>query len=86
MRTDDEVKEMFLAIGEISSDPTETTPADLAAIPINKWQADSFKYGYLMGRLHTLEWVLGGPSAPVKCDYDFEDYLKEHGIGRIGPP
>jgi hypothetical protein len=38
---------------------------------------DTFKYGYLMGKIVALGWVLEESSADMSIDYDFEDWWRE---------
>jgi hypothetical protein len=39
---------------------------------------DNFKYGYFMGKLAALEWVLGdAPSSDMTSHFDFEDWMRE---------
>jgi hypothetical protein len=41
------------------------------------WQGDNFKYGYYIGKLVALGWVLGEPSADMSIDHDFESWILE---------
>ena len=39
---------------------------------------DNFRYGYLMGKMTALEWVLGNaPSSDIGIHFDFEDWMRE---------
>ena len=37
-------------------------------------RGDNFKYGMWVGKMIALEWVLGGPLANLKIQYDFESW------------
>jgi hypothetical protein len=78
MRSEQEILEMFAWLGNDSDDPTEPSPKSLEELPVRAWRSDTFKYGYLMGKLIALEWVLRDKtSADLKSPYDFEDFNRE---------
>jgi hypothetical protein len=77
MRSEEEIRKVFHELGEQSDDPTAPNPRSPAELPVNAWEGDTFKYGYLIGKLVALEWVLGRSSTSLKSHYDFEDYTQE---------
>ena len=42
-----------------------------------KFKGDTFRYGYLIGKVVALGWTLGEPSADISIDYTFEDWCRE---------
>src|SRR5947209_753317 len=87
MHSEEEVRAVFDVIGEMDDDPSPKAPG-ATGNPIWDWRGDTFKYGYLMGRLEALGWVLGDPIAGVKINHDFESYELERRSNtiRIPPP
>jgi hypothetical protein len=76
MRSEEEIRRVFDLLGEVGDDPTEPDPTNLDELPVNAWQDDTFKYGYLMGKLEALAWVLGDRnSAAINCHYDYAGYI-----------
>jgi len=64
MLTEEQVRHAFDTISS-SGEPLE-------------WKGDTFKYGYLVGKMIALEWVLDGKgSHDISCHYDFEDWSLE---------
>ena len=63
MRDCEKIKEM---VAELSNRPE-----------ILHSMGDTFKYGYLAGKITALGWVLGESSADMNIDYDFEDWSRE---------
>ena len=51
--------------------------------------ADTFQYGFLMGKLTALGWVIGSnPSGDMSSHYDYEDFVLEQRsrLGGSSPP
>jgi hypothetical protein len=56
----------------------EDVASELANRPeILHSMGNSFKYGYLVGKMTALGWVLGASSEDMSIDYDFEDWWRE---------
>ena len=75
MRSEEEIEVMFQNLGEHDDSP------------ISDWRGDSFKYGYQVGKLTALAWVLGDHNAgDMNSNYDFDDFvLERHSTPRIPP-
>jgi hypothetical protein len=71
MRSEAEIREVCDRLGQ---EPDR----DTGEIPALHWRDDTFRYGFLVGKIVALEWVLGGgPAIDVSTHHDFEDWVRE---------
>jgi hypothetical protein len=50
----------------------------LEAVNFLSWTGDKFKYGYLMGKLTALDWVLRKARGfDLSCHFDYEGWCRE---------
>jgi hypothetical protein len=70
MRSELEIREVYDRLGQEPERDTHKTP-------LFDWSADTFKFGFLVGKLTALGWVLGDErGAEVASDYDYEDWRR----------
>ena len=70
MRTVHEIQQVADRLGQVD-------PVNAGIVPALDWRSDKFRYGFLMGKLVALGWVLEEPSVDMSAHYDFEDWLRE---------
>ena len=81
MRSEDEIRDVYDRLGQ------ESDPDDGGKIPAMDWSGDTFKYGFLVGKLVALGWVLGDRGADMGSHYDYEDWRTElRSLGAIPGP
>jgi hypothetical protein len=69
MRNEEEIREV---LEKLDRDKGSLNQAS------DDFKSDDFKYGYLMGKMTALEWVLGdAPSSDIGIHFDFEDWERE---------
>jgi hypothetical protein len=76
MRSKDEIERVADRLGQVSADGDGKTP-------LLDWRGDTFRYGFLVGKLVALGWVLGEPNADLAIDHDYDSWLRE--LGDIKP-
>lgn len=75
MRSKDEVRRALAGLGR-DADPDD--PHAPGAVPLLDWEGDSFRYGFLAGKLVALAWVLGElAGADLGAHHTFEDWVRE---------
>jgi hypothetical protein len=70
VRSESEIREVADRLGQ------ELDP-DTGNVHALDWKADTFKFGFLIGKLTALGWVLGEPSVDLSNHYDFDNWQRE---------
>jgi len=85
MRTEDEIRKVFRGLDDVVNTgfyESEGFGTRLLRKTVERDIGDSFKNGYLIGRMTALAWILGEDSSDVAIQYDFDDYKKEMELRR----
>ncbi len=73
MRSEEEIRDVAGRLGR-ESYLDDDAPDGRPVVPARDWRDDTFKFGFLMGKIVALNWVLGEPGADISGHYDFEDW------------
>jgi hypothetical protein len=65
MRSEEEIREVFNTFDEAEQEELMNS------------KGDNFKYGFWVGKLTALGWMLGDPIADLKIHHDYQSYVLE---------
>jgi hypothetical protein len=70
VRSEHEIREVYSRLGREPDPVTQEVPAV-------DWRADTFRFGYLAGKLVALRWAVGAArGSDVGTHYDYEDWQR----------